>query len=446
MGTRRSMEAVSQELSTTRLRTDESASISQGGVLLCTLCCPWPDRPEQGLYNQEQAAALIANGIDASLFAPGPALLPTMGIWPRFSSHAARPRSYEVGGVPVHAPRIPFAFPEAVRAGCLSGSPKHIGGWMRRAAARHLDMVIEETRPRALLLHGASPWGRIGIDAARRYDLDAFFIEHSRGDLNRARMSTALREEYRWVDDSCSGWVTVSSSMHDALIELVPSARAIVIENGARCLKDELERPSRFEGKTVVFSAGHYYRRKRFEALVDAFAEVSAERDDLVLVLAAGMPRELRRRAAALGDKVESLGPLSHADLLRWMQWSDLFALPSSQEAFGIVYAEALLAGTPVLLSADCGLANSLRLLGAQPGDGSWDGWVVDGLGSGALTQALARATQSAELLAAMGAGAKSRAAQRFDWSRNAHRLAGFMGLNESDAEDPCMGSPRRSA
>ena len=60
---------------------------------------------------------------------------------------------------------------------------------------------------------------------------------------------------------------------------------------------------------------------------------------------------ELRARVKATGleDEVVFTGELDDADLGRWYGKSDIFALFSQYEAFGLVYFEAMLCGLPVL-------------------------------------------------------------------------------------------------
>ncbi len=50
-----------------------------------------------------------------------------------------------------------------------------------------------------------------------------------------------------------------------------------------------------------------------------------------------------------MADAVHFLGRVEHARVLSLMARADLFALPSWDEAFGLVYTEAMAQGTPVV-------------------------------------------------------------------------------------------------
>jgi glycosyltransferase involved in cell wall biosynthesis len=92
---------------------------------------------------------------------------------------------------------------------------------------------------------------------------------------------------------------------------------------------------------TIVCAADPAEPRKRVPLLVDAFAQVRRERPDARLLL------DARRRIDGLGgDGVEwvDMGDLPSLYRSAWVS-----ALPSWGEAFGLVLAEALACGTPVV-------------------------------------------------------------------------------------------------
>jgi glycosyltransferase involved in cell wall biosynthesis len=86
--------------------------------------------------------------------------------------------------------------------------------------------------------------------------------------------------------------------------------------------------------------------RKNVQLLLAAFAEVRASRPDAHLRLVGASP------AGDVPDGVEVVGPV--ADVATELRNAAIFVLPSLQEGFGIVVAEALAAGLPVI-TTPCG-------------------------------------------------------------------------------------------
>jgi glycosyltransferase involved in cell wall biosynthesis len=110
-------------------------------------------------------------------------------------------------------------------------------------------------------------------------------------------------------------------------------------------------------GRAYLLFLSRIHRKKGCDLLVEAFAKVADQRPDLDLVIAGpdqeGLVAALQARAQALG-----IGERIHwPDMLRgdakWgaFRGADAFVLPSHQENFGIVVAEALGCGTPVLIT-----------------------------------------------------------------------------------------------
>ncbi|AIE86664.1 glycosyltransferase [Fimbriimonas ginsengisoli] len=111
------------------------------------------------------------------------------------------------------------------------------------------------------------------------------------------------------------------------------------------------------EGKRILLYLSRIHPKKGCDLLITAFAEVCATDKDLALVVAGpdqvGWMGELQRLSESLGiaERVHWPGMLTGD--LKWGAYhaSEAFILPSHQENFGIVVAEALACGRPVLLS-----------------------------------------------------------------------------------------------
>ncbi len=124
-------------------------------------------------------------------------------------------------------------------------------------------------------------------------------------------------------------------------------------------------------------------------------------------------------RAGALASRVHWHGEVDDAALHAHYADADLLVLPSLHEGYGMVVAEALAAGLPVLASSAGALAQTLP-------EGA--GWQVPPGDVPALQAALARCIADPALRAHAAAGAAAAARQLPGWRAQAERFADVLG------------------
>lgn len=174
--------------------------------------------------------------------------------------------------------------------------------------------------------------------------------------------------------------------------------------------------------KRVLLFLGRLAAQKGLDLLIPAFAALAPRYPEWHLLLAGadrGEGERLRRLAAESGvaARVTFAGHLEGQDKLAALQHSELFALPSRGENFGLAAVEAMAAGRPVLVTDRVAL---------------WREIAADGAGLvcppqvAELTAALDRLVGDAGLRARLGRAARELTAPRFDWSRVAPQLEAF--------------------
>ena len=157
------------------------------------------------------------------------------------------------------------------------------------------------------------------------------------------------------------------------------------------------------EDTKLVLFLGRLSAKKSPDLLLRAFAEVrkGAGANAIRLVFAGpdegGMKVQLAQLAAQLGIEanVQFAGPAFEAD--KWVAYreADVFVLPSQNENFGNTAAEAVAAGTPVIVTEQCGIA---PLLANEAG-------LVVPHDDGKLAEALGRVLTDKELYGHLKAG-----------------------------------------
>jgi len=121
----------------------------------------------------------------------------------------------------------------------------------------------------------------------------------------------------------------------------------------------------RADEKVILF-LGRLHRLKGLEVLIRALALLLREAEEALLLVVGpddGYLSPILHLARQLGveGRMRYLGPLYGEEKIQAFVDADLFVLPSHYEIFGVVVFEALMCGTPVLVSDSCGTAFLIR-------------------------------------------------------------------------------------
>jgi glycosyltransferase involved in cell wall biosynthesis len=118
-----------------------------------------------------------------------------------------------------------------------------------------------------------------------------------------------------------------------------------------------LARFPHLRGKRVALCLGRIHPKKAIDVLIKSFAQTLATNKEWHLVIAGpdqiGWQKELEAMAENLGvaDRISWTGMLKGESKWGAFATSEIFVLPSHQENFGIVVAEALACGLPAIIS-----------------------------------------------------------------------------------------------
>ena len=165
--------------------------------------------------------------------------------------------------------------------------------------------------------------------------------------------------------DAADACIATSRVTADRLEQEKLTRGVLVAEPGA----DRFERPARAGEEPVsprlrLLFVGNIVPRKRVLWLVQAFAGLSNEQAELVLVGAESEPRyaeEVRAAVARAGvaGRVRWLGSLDADGVAEQLSLADVLVLPSALEGYGMVLSEALWSAVPVI-AARVGAAEEL--------------------------------------------------------------------------------------
>jgi glycosyltransferase involved in cell wall biosynthesis len=191
--------------------------------------------------------------------------------------------------------------------------------------------------------------------------------------------------------------------------------------NGEELAAKFLAQYPQLQGKRLALYLSRIHVKKGCDLLIEAFAKVAKQDDSLHLVMAGpdqiGWIPKLQAQAEKLGISHRITWPGMLQGEMKWGAFyaAEVFVLPSHQENFGIVVAEALACGKPVLIS------NKVNIWREIEADGA--GLVEDDTQAGAEALLNRWQSMSSDAFAAMKSQTIPCFQTRFHVQRAAERL-----------------------
>jgi phosphatidylinositol alpha-mannosyltransferase len=241
--------------------------------------------------------------------------------------------------------------------------------------------------------------------------------------LDRSRLMDLSAPVLRQVDRRIDAAVAVSEAaasfarhVRRGPIEIVPNGVDV-----ARFAEPGEPLEGLPPGRRILW-VGRLDPQKGFGVMVDAFARLARDFDD-VFLLVAGEGRErvaLRSLDRRARNRVVPFGSVPHEELPRYHAAADVFCSPSvGQESFGMTLVEAMAAGVPVVATDIPGYREVVR-------DGM-DGLLVPPNDPGAIAEAIRRVLSQPELASNLAAAGLTRA-PAFAWDAVVPRLEAVYG------------------
>jgi teichuronic acid biosynthesis glycosyltransferase TuaC len=352
--------------------------------------------PVLGVWSHRQALAARDAGADVSVFVLHRVVPPRAELSAAVAL-ARQPRLEQLDGLAVRYLR--YVSPPR------GHSYARWGAW----AAPALRRALRRAGPFDLVhAHNAVPAG----DAALRCGLDAPLVVSVHGG------------DVLWTSSHVPGGRdAVSRVLGASRLVLANSAgiERLALEHGAQRTRvvhlgaDLPELAPAGAETPLIASVGHLVARKRHADVLEALAELPGVR---YLVIGDGPQREpLERLAHSLGlaDRVEFTGQLAPAEAMRRAGAAWCFVMPSTEEAFGVAYIEAMAAAIPAVGCA--GEPGPAEI--AAAGDGIL---LVPPRSPAALAQCLRGLLADDQRRLALGAAARETVEREFTWQRCGER------------------------
>lgn len=315
-----------------------------------------------GIFVHEQVKALKEKGVKIKVVSPAPRTpFPINKVSKKWKKYSMIPEFTNWEGVPVWYPRY-LTFPKAL---FFASSGKR----MYRGIKNLVKKLYRDFKFDLIHAHVALPDGYAAMELAQDLDIPFVVTIHGADLYITIKKNTECLYALKQVFKRADRIILVSNELKKILSNYFEvSDKLLVIGNGipinkVYTCKDKVD-PSNNKG-FMLLSVSYLIERKGIDYNLRAFSKLSNKYPKLKYIIAGdGVEKnKLQELAKELEvyERVEFTGMLSHDDVLKYMKEADIFSLPSWNEAFGVVYIEAMACGKPIIGCEGEGLEDFVR-------------------------------------------------------------------------------------
>jgi glycosyltransferase involved in cell wall biosynthesis len=314
---------------------------------------------------------------------------PVLGIWAHRQALAAQKAGADVHVLVLHRlvpPRASLGLGPAAALGELRGRLREPNKQIRDGLPVTYLPYVSPARQRYYASWGAWAVPALGMALARLRRSFAFDLIHAHNAVPAGDAVRRVLGYERRVPGSRGSQVPLVVSVHggdvlftaarskggaEAVARTLGAARLVLANSGgiaelahthgareARVVHlgadlPVLSRQRRRERVPALVTVGHLIARKRHGDVLRALAVLAPRHPHLRYVIVGEGPEQIALQGLAVrlgvASRVEFLGQLSPARAIEQARRCTLFVMPSTEEAFGVAYIEAMAGGVPAI-------------------------------------------------------------------------------------------------
>lgn len=386
-------------------------------VLIISHMYPSSMQPVFGIFVQEQVKELIKQGCEIKVVAPMKATpFPINKLRAKWRAYDQVPSVEEREGITVYHPRY-------------MSLPKNIlferNGENLYSSIKELVKNIRKEFDFDLIhAHVALPDGFAARKLAEDFEIPFAVTIHGEDFFKSIHLNEKAKEAIRLTMSDAAKVIMVSERLNKInKKELgVPESKISVIHNGINDLflePRDSEKAYFPESKINILSVSYLVERKGIEYNLRALSRLKDEHPDFHYVIAGdGEERQsLEQLTKELGleNHVTFLGAVVLEVVKELMDQSDIFCLPSWNEAFGVVYIEAMASENAVIGCLGEGVEEIITP--------HVDGLLVPSRNEEALAEAFQSLMNQPDLIHELACNAVEKVKEGFTWKKNALKI-----------------------
>ncbi len=376
----------------------------------------------KGIFVHQQVKELVKYGCKIKVISPLP-LMPfpikyIKGKWKRYS--AVRKRTI-LEGIEVYHPRY-LEFPKTL---FFASSGRRMFTYIQEI----VEEIYNNFKFDIIHAHVALPDGYFGMKIAQRYKKPLVVTIHGQDFYGTVFRKEKCKKNIQKVINFSNKTIVVSNTLKNLGEEGLNIKRdeLVVVPNGIdlkeiRIYKNDSVYRHQYRNKRIILSIGYLIERKAHIYVIEAIDRLIRKHPNIIYLIGGDGPegkklKEITKKKN-LENYVKFLGRINRVEVMSLMSACDIFALPSWDEAFGVVYLEAMIHGKPVIACEKEGsedfLKNRKTGILVKPKD-------IDSL-SDAIDYLLLNPEKAKEI----GKAAKKLVLDNYNWEKSARKIIIF--------------------
>ena len=320
-------------------------------VLMIPSWYPTPNNPLHGSFFRDQVQALQKAGLQLGVIFPhfnAPRLLLNPFAW-----HKIGLRQENDAGVPTYRHSV-YRWSDDLRS--LSEN------WLSKGEELFAHYLKKEGRPDLILANAAHRAGLLAHRISKKHNIPFVIHEHQAHYVREPRPQW-VKDQLKEAFSAASRRLVVSEKYGEILEEIFGESFApwTFVPNaiGQSFLSRSLPAVAEPARAARLLSIGNLIEHKGQDYLLRAFIKCAKEHKDWTLTFLGDGPLrpslEEMAQAAGLSDRVIFRGNVGREKVIKEIDECTFYVHGSPFETFGVVLAEALARGKPVVSTACCG-------------------------------------------------------------------------------------------
>ena len=320
-------------------------------ILVITHMYPSTFNEIGGIFVHEQVKALVSKGVKVQVVSPVPwTLFPINYLSSKWKKYNTIPVKRVYEGINIWYPRY-VTFPRAWFF-ASSGQRMYLG------IKDVVSKIYQKFQFDLIHAHVALPDGFAALKIKHIYHKPLIVTIHGQDLYLTLFKNKKCKISVYNVFEKADKIITVSSELKKIAVKNIGyNDKITIIGNGVSLNKLITKKNNIIHRNNtnyrIILSVSYLINRKGIDFNLKAFARLIDKYPNLkYLIIGDGLEKShLTKLTSKLGisKEVKFLGRLSHKEVMKYIAEADIFSLPSWNEAFGVVYIEAMAHGKPVI-------------------------------------------------------------------------------------------------